>query len=360
MACATPCAPCDGVHIHHLGRRDGTEEDFVTWRPRLLPGDTAAMDEQTPDRHAADRHAADQPSSDQPVTGRRWVVGVDGSSAAVNALRWAVHRIASSRPPAQPESPVVVEATTAFHVPTVMTLFAARRGFGVDQLGIEATAAHDVDEAIEAVGDTGVDVTPVVEEGQAAHVLVEAAEDADLLVVGRRGSGDLRHHVLGSVSRYCATHADTPVVVVPTDWDATSAPDGPIVIGFDGSEQATEALRWALRVAHDTTSVRAVVAVDVAPWFDQDQELERYPDEIRAHGREMVAAIDAIDPDHRAQREVVFRGARDALSEASETASMVVVGSRGLGRVAAGLLGSVSGALLQGSSCPVVVVPHED
>lgn len=307
-----------------------------------------------------DEQTAEQQTPARPVAGQRWVVGVDGSAAAVTALRWAVHRVGASLPPARPGVPVVIEATGAFHVPTVMSLFAAKRGFGVDQLGIEATAAHDVDEAIEAAAQAGVEIRPVVEEGQAAHVLVEAADDADLLVVGRRGSGDLRHHVLGSVSRYCATHADVPVVVVPTEWDATSAPDGPIVIGFDGSDQAAEALRWALSIAHDATPVRAVVAIDVAPWFDQDQPFERYPEEIREHAREMAAAIDAIDPGHRAEREIVFRGARQALSEASDTASMMVVGSRGLGRVAAGLLGSVSGSLLQSSTCPVVVVPHED
>jgi nucleotide-binding universal stress UspA family protein len=50
--------------------------------------------------------------------------------------------------------------------------------------------------------------------GQAADVLMEASEGADLLVVDSRGHNALTEALLGSVSRYCVHHAQCPVVVM--------------------------------------------------------------------------------------------------------------------------------------------------
>ena len=66
----------------------------------------------------------------------------------------------------------------------------------------------------------GVDLSAVVTEGDTAKVLVAAAKDADLLVVGSRGHGEFVGILLGSVRRYCTTHARCPVVVVHRSQDA--------------------------------------------------------------------------------------------------------------------------------------------
>ena len=57
----------------------------------------------------------------------------------------------------------------------------------------------------------------MVAEGAAAPVLLEAAADADLLVVGSRGHGGFTGLLLGSVSQQCVSHAGCPVVVVRND-----------------------------------------------------------------------------------------------------------------------------------------------
>jgi len=274
----------------------------------------------------------------------RWIVGIDGSDAAVDALRWAVGNGGGHD--------VEITAVGAFHVPAIMAVFAAKRGFGVDEMGLAATAGHDVDVAIESADDANVHASVV--EGQAQHVLVDASVDADLIVIGRTGSGELRHHLLGSVSQYCVAHSHAPVVVVP----AGSAPSSSsIVVGFDGSDHAGEALRWALDFAGGTAQVRVIAAIEVAPWIDVDLSRERFGNEIEQEEQRIVAALDAIDPDRRAERSIVMAGPREALGDAQDGADLVVVGSRGRGVIAAGLLGSVSTWLVYDASVPVVIVP---
>lgn len=281
---------------------------------------------------------------DTQAMSERWIVGVDGSDEAADALRWAVHH-ASGRA-------VDVTAINAFHVPAIMALMTAKRGFGVDELGLAATAGHELDVAIERVGGA---VSPEVVEGQAAHVLVDAAVDAGLLVVGQRGSGDLRGHRLGSVSRYCATHSPAPVVVVPTPWSPRA--NEHIVVGFDGSDNSLAALRWALDFASAQTSITVVSAVEVAPWLGETLTRERFPDEVAEQERSIRAAIDAVDVDGRTTTSIVLDLPRNALFEASKTADLTVVGARGRGLIAAELLGSVSTWLLQQAVAPVAIVP---
>jgi nucleotide-binding universal stress UspA family protein len=51
-------------------------------------------------------------------------------------------------------------------------------------------------------------------EGQAADVLLQEAQDADLLVVGNRGRGGFASLLLGSVSQQVVHHASCPVIIV--------------------------------------------------------------------------------------------------------------------------------------------------
>ena len=283
------------------------------------------------------------------VMTRRWIVGIDGSESSQTALAWAA-AVAEER------GDVALTALGVWHVPPPLAMFTAKRGFGVDELGLEATAGYEVDQAIAAV-DSSVEVTPATRQGVIGHALVEAAAaDADALVLGRTGGGELRQR-LGSVSRYCTTHAEVPVVVVPDD---ASEGDGSIVVGFDGSDNAGAAVRWAVEFAGPTTMVRTIASVELAPWVEVDVLHERYGDAIAERRDELDAALNEIDTDQRIIRDVVVEAPRRALVDASTTASLVVVGGRGHGVIAAELLGSVSTAILEDTRCPVVIVPHRD
>lgn len=278
----------------------------------------------------------------------RWIAGVDGSDAAVLALEWAARRV--------DERGAELTAIGAYHVPAPMALMTAKRGFGVDELGLAATVGHELDVAIATVSErVGIEIESRVEEGQPAHVLVDASELADVLVVGRSGSGGLRHLVLGSVSRYCATHSHTPVIVVPSQLAATTA--ARIVVGFDGSDHAAAAVQWALEFADERTSVQVVTAIEAAPWIDPGLARELFPDEIGGQEADHARALAAIDLEGRVQHSVTLADPRRVLADASADADLVVVGARGHGRIAAELLGSVTTSLLYDAACPVAVVP---
>ena len=60
-----------------------------------------------------------------------------------------------------------------------------------------------------------VEVDSTVAAGHSGVVLVDAARDADVLVLGSRGLGGFRGLLLGSVTTYCVHHLSCPVLVVP-------------------------------------------------------------------------------------------------------------------------------------------------
>ena len=135
------------------------------------------------------------------------VVGIDGSPGSMRALEFAIEeaRIRGAE----------VKAVNAWHVPAA----AYESGWvpvAVDVSEYEKIAHATLDQSLEEAGvaKTGVSVTPVVRQGQAADVLVAEAHDADLLVVGSRGLGGFRGLLLGSVGQQCADHAACPVVIV--------------------------------------------------------------------------------------------------------------------------------------------------
>ena len=81
----------------------------------------------------------------------------------------------------------------------------------------EAAARHILDDAVDSADVSGLPapVTRTVASGSAAAAILDAAEGADLVVVGSRGLGGFKGMALGSVSHHVAYRATCPVVVVP-------------------------------------------------------------------------------------------------------------------------------------------------
>jgi nucleotide-binding universal stress UspA family protein len=139
----------------------------------------------------------------------RIVVGIDGSRGSLDALRWAIDE-AELRDAA-------VTAVISWQVPAWFVLEGG--GKAEQQRLAEAfgkTAASTLEEAVaDALGSRAVPVEQRVVDGSAVAALLDAADGADLLVVGSRGLGGFRGLLLGSVSSQCVQHAPCPVVVIP-------------------------------------------------------------------------------------------------------------------------------------------------
>jgi len=141
---------------------------------------------------------------------RRFVVGIDGSAESRRALAWALE--------------AAREAGATLDVVHVWSWSVATYpGFGVPVTSETITEiGHAAEETAQAVVDEVVGPDPDVEvrlavvEGAPAACLIEAADGADLLVVGSRGRGGFTGLLLGSVSQQCAHHARCPLVIVPS------------------------------------------------------------------------------------------------------------------------------------------------
>lgn len=136
---------------------------------------------------------------------RRIVVGVDGSEASRAALRWAAGqaRLIGAR----------LQVVSAWQFPTYAYTALAPVPSGLDLGSTTEETLKDV--VADVLGRSAdLEVVPLTREGDAAHVLLEAAEGADLIVVGSRGHGAFAGLVLGSVSERVAARAQCPVVVV--------------------------------------------------------------------------------------------------------------------------------------------------
>jgi nucleotide-binding universal stress UspA family protein len=146
--------------------------------------------------------------SEQQASGRRIVVGVDGSPSSKAALAWALRQAELTA--------ASVEAVIAWHYPVMVSgvSFASIGALdATDYGGFAATVLSDaVNEVVDPDGPVKVSLT--VREGNAAQVLLNASEGADLLVVGSRGHGGFTEALLGSVSQACVHHARCPVVIV--------------------------------------------------------------------------------------------------------------------------------------------------
>ena len=136
-------------------------------------------------------------------TGNRFiVVGADGSDLSVQAIRWAADQARRT------QARLVV--VTGYEIP--WTIIVAPTYTEADYArDARAVLDRTVDEALGP--DPDVPVERRLVERRPAHALTEAAEGAQLLVVGSHGRGEIPGMHLGSVATFCVHHAPCPVLV---------------------------------------------------------------------------------------------------------------------------------------------------
>ncbi len=282
------------------------------------------------------------------------VVGVDGSPSSSSAVRWAAREAAMRHVGltlVHGSTPLVAGSSTIIWTAPIPADFVRAQQEQSERL---------VDDAVQMASESaeGVQIHREVIVSAPIPTLVDLSKDAQLIVVGRRGTGQLPPVPLGSVSTAMIHHAHCPVAVIHDEAPAEHAPaSAPVVVGIDGSP----ASELATAIAFDEASWRSVELVALHASCDSDlsgiHALEWGVAEPRAHEAlaERLAGWQERYPDVRVRRVVVFDRPAHHLLEQAETAQLVVVGSHGRGGFAGLLLGSVSTAVVHAARMPVIV-----
>ena len=287
------------------------------------------------------------------------VVGVDGSDAALRAVRWA----AAEAVPRKLRLYLVCATAPTFGyygpgLPVPQSLFDDLEAAQRTWLSAAAKAAHEVSESL-AVSTARVSLPPI-------PALLDIAATARMIVLGASGRGGFTGMLAGSTAVAVAAHARCPVVVVRTRLDGSVPIRGPVVVGVDGSPTSER----ALGAAFDEASWRGAPLVPVHAWSDVDYATEltgqhgMIGDEPHAREQRRVLAESLAGwrekyPDVRVDEVVVRDRPRQRLLDHSASAQLVVVGSRGRGGFTGMLLGSTSQALVYHAQCPVMIVRPE-
>jgi nucleotide-binding universal stress UspA family protein len=275
------------------------------------------------------------------------VVGVDGSEGGRRALEAAVAEAVGRN--------ARLEVVGSWE--PASDAFSTRAPGGSNRL-FRTAMMEELEAALEKVGSTLRDALVRPLALPAGPGLVEAALDADLLVVGSRGHGSGRSLLLGSTSEHCVHHARCPVLVVRRHLPRTGCRVG---AGLEGPE-AHVVLRAALdevRLRRGTIEViRACPDPSVLRWA--------YPPPLTPREADPAAARRALDEitagaarrDERGLiiRTVVTGEASSALERVSARLDLLVVGAHARSPLTARLLGSVSTHLVHEAACSVLVV----
>lgn len=302
------------------------------------------------------------------------LVGVDGSDQARHALERALDEARA-------------------HGLTVR-LLGAYPVIGVGDPGLErrfteAVMQENADhlaEARQVVEQAGLPVEVVEAGGDAAKAVVEQSGEAALVVMGKRGRGGALRGRLGSVSAAVAAHAKCPVIIVPeaaesrhTERRGGNAGDfaleaegpvkaneidftGKVVVGLDALGSRNPALWKAMEYAQEHGKTLALVSVNGAmsgtpSWFQDEFNQARYFHEADRKLTEVSEEIAAEHPELTVEHHIFVGRPARILMNATQSADLVAVGSRGIGGFRGLLLGSVSQAVLENAAGPVMVVP---
>jgi nucleotide-binding universal stress UspA family protein len=280
------------------------------------------------------------------------VAGTDGSEESLRAVGWA------AREAALRGAPLRIVAAAAL-LPRMMS-----RAGATEYSSVADLIVSERDSALPAAAERAAQAAPGVLidtdelSGAPAEAIVASGSGALMLVVGSRGVGAFTALLLGSVSRYAASHASCPVVVVR---DEASGPHGLVGVGIGDPDHCGDALTFAFEEA----SLRQASLTAVHAWHAPQTDISRAGQMFAAPEQQAVAAdagthltalLDewqAKYPDVPVSQEVGHGHPGRALIGLSARADLVVVG-RHSGRQGPG---SVRHAVLNHAHGPVVIVP---
>lgn len=196
-------------------------------------------------------------------------------------------------------------------------------------------------------------VTVELAEGRPTHILREASEGAEVLVIGARRYTTLSDVIAGhSKGRALVGHLRCPLALVPEPSPGTPV-DAPVVVGVDGSPNSRAALELAFAGAAARNA--ALVAVEVRT--PREADAPQAGEQPAADLSEMVADYRDQYPDVGVECRILTGEPGYVLATTARHARCLVVGSQGHGGFRGMLLGSTSRSLVNATYCPLVVAP---
>ncbi|MQS16244.1 universal stress protein [Streptomyces kaniharaensis] len=264
-------------------------------------------------------------------------VGVDGSEASLAAADWAAREaLLRDRPlrvlHALPLMPHLLPSWSRQTRPSGDLLHEVRHVLAVrhPQVPVRTDEVHDA----------------------VTSALVAAGEDAELLVLGARGSGGFPELRVGSTALHIAARAGCPTVLLPVDGPGAH-PREQVVVGLDARRPAEEALQFAFLAARSHGLPLLVVHADEG---SEAGGAERG----RNGGGTLLSRVlepwQLTYPDVEVVADTECASPGRVLVESSAKARLLVLGRRPGDRVA--WLGPVAHAVLHHADCPVAVVPE--
>lgn len=268
----------------------------------------------------------------------RIVLGYDGSPAAISALSWTAER--STR------------GMTKVDVVLVASPSAQDRTPGVERLAEAEAALRD--------RVPGLEVELHRLDGAVTTSLAEAAEGADLVVIGIHTGHPIRAAANGWTPLRLSLRVQTPVCIVPAGW--TEGGD-PVTVGIADDDSSNAALAFGIAEAGTTgTGLRLVHAwLMPSPTFDYGTALAVDPElVIGEHRRTLDDAARHVARQHPTlpvAKELIRDSRSAALLRFASRSSLLLIGTHRRGMLAGTLLGSVAQEVLWRADCPVCVVP---
>ncbi|MGD3113051.1 universal stress protein [Streptomyces sp. YGL11-2] len=281
-------------------------------------------------------------------------VGVDGTPQALAAARWAAHeaRLRQAR----------------LHLLTAWQPLTERQRGMPWRTELPHWPDRVLDEARSAVeaAEPGLPVDAGSVRAPPLDALAEAAERADLLVLGSRGLGPAARFALGATGLDLVPRVAVPLVLVRAPQDGPATEDGDsVAVGVSLHAPCEGLLVFAFETAaHRAVPLRAVHGRSLPPFaYDLAGVVERAgAEEAERQAREELS--EALRPwrekfrDVRVEEQVVMESPAPALLHGAAGAQLLIVGRRHIGH-AVPRIGHVVHAAVHHAACPVAIVPHE-
>jgi nucleotide-binding universal stress UspA family protein len=208
-----------------------------------------------------------------------------------------------------------------------------------------------------------------IREGAAATGILDAAEGADLLVIGTHGRGGFERLLLGSTTEKIIRKAPCPVLTVPpgTEGATLHVPDAfkRIVCATDFSPSSDKAVAYALSLAQEADA--RLTLVHVLDWPSLEPGADPRDQSLAATRQQMLDNLSerlslAVPEEARTwcePDEVIVSGHphREIVRLASEKAAgLIVMGVHGRGAFDRAFFGSTTSQVVRHAACPVLTV----